>query len=151
MGGNTLYIKVDQGGGLVNIILLLLVIMVIGMGVYSMGLIKNTYPYYEKQMLNEKIECNEFKKFLKLYFKYKPKDDFLSKLVKKNSDILEKMYNRDKDAEDKRYLYEHTDVAGETQLQKFVTQFFAVDAVPASYLDGTEEAPKDFVDTLTCT
>lgn len=151
MAGNTLYIKVDQGGGLLTVILLLLVMMLMGVGVYSMGLVKNTYPYYEKQLLNEKIECKEFKKFLKSYFTYKPKDNFVSKLVKKNSDMLENMYNRGKDDEDKRYLYEHPDTTtGETQLQKFVNEFFAVDAIPASYLDGTEEAPKDFANSLTC-
>ena len=57
--------------------------------------------------------------------------------------MLENMYNRGKDDEDKQYLYEHPDTTtGETQLQKFVNEFFADAAIPASYLDGTEKARK---------
>ena len=61
MAGNTLYIKVDQGGGLLSVILLLLVMMIMGVGVYSMGLVKNTYPYYEKQLLNERLSAKSLR------------------------------------------------------------------------------------------
>ena len=86
MGSQTLYIEVRRGNSVFGLILVGLLLIMSLLTVYAMGLIKNTYPYWEKQMLKSELECKEFHKLLKQYLNYKHmgSSNFIVKLVNRN-------------------------------------------------------------------
>lgn len=107
MSGQTLYVEVQypQESIITYIFLFILLIGIAGV-VFASGLIKNTYPYYVKEILNGSITCEEFKKFYKESRKLskrkdKNKDDLIVKGTSKIHDFLEYMKNRDKDKDEK--------------------------------------------------
>ena len=89
MGSQTLYVEVRQGNSVIGLILVGLLLIMSLLTVYAMGLIKNTYPYWEKQMLKGELECKEFHKLLKQYLNYKHmgSSNFIVKLVNRTEKI----------------------------------------------------------------
>lgn len=149
MGSQTLYVEVRQGNSVMGLILVSILLILTVFIVYALGLITNTYPYWEKQMLKGELECKEFHKLLKQYLNYKHmgSSNFIVKLVNRNSKMLEDLYNKGKDDDEKQYLYKHKIDGEASQFDAYVTQY-NIGTIPSTYLDGSEKAPKSFFDGL---
>ena len=150
MSDQTLYVQVKYPEeSILTYIFVFVLLIGMAIGIFAIGLIKNTYPYYAKETLNGTITCEEFKKFYKEIRKLKERkakkhDDLVVKSTVKIHEFLEYLQNRDQDEDIKLEgpdgrieEYYHTYNVPENHEEMTVDEVLDVMCTPVSEEDET--------------